>query len=320
VAVVEAAFASVAGALSSLGDAPAHALVLLAPPSARALPWPALLSAIVGDNADVLLVLPHAELHRQAEFGPVPIPDLPPAARRIVEGWSALLGDARHGWLGEWRRVEREQGRAAAEAAFVDTLAARLRSVADDGVVRALRIAPTADAEPAAVLHLVHVTPYPAHALALNEVLRALGLVDRSAQAEAGRSPRLQPTEAQTAVLELFAPAETHAGAAVAASPDELPVDVAAVGDRIAAAFRGRTVPYRDVLAWLAATDVTADEARRAMAGLKRTGRASYRSLADDTAEVAFPAEPIAPRPAGRRRRDPGSTVGGLFSTEGEEV
>jgi hypothetical protein len=303
VALVEAAFASAAGALGSLGDAPAHALVLLAPPTARALPWPALLSAVMGDNADVLLVLPYAELHRQADAGAVPVTDLPPASRRIVEGVSALLGDARHAWLAEWRRVEREAGRAAAEDAFTATLLGRLRSVCDDGVVRAQRIAPAGSADPAAALHLVHVTPFPAHALAMNEVMRRLGLANRTAAGDAGRAARVQPTEAETAVLELFAPAETHAGAAPASAPGDLPVDVIALAERIAAHFRGSTVAYRDVIAWLASTDVTLDEARRAMAVLKRTGLAAYRSLADDIAEVSFPVTPAPRRPPQRRPR-----------------
>jgi hypothetical protein len=321
VALVEASFAAVAGALGMLADAPAHSLVLLAPPNARALPWPALLSAVVGENADVLLVLPHGELHRQADLGSGPVVDMPPQQRRIVEGFSAMLGDARHGWLSDWRRAEREAGRPAAEAAFVSALVDRLRAVADDGVVKALRIAPAETSDPARVLHLVHVTPRPSHALAMNEVLRELGLVDRSAEAEAARAPRLEPTAAEAAVLELFAPAETHAGAGSPAGADERPVDVTALGERIATEFRGRAVVCRDVLAFLAPGDVTADEAARAMAVLKRGGRAVFRSLGDERAEVEFPSSPVRPRAAGTRtRRNRRAADAGFFASPEEDT
>jgi hypothetical protein len=319
VALVEAAFASVAGALGMLADSPDYALLLLAPPTARALPWPALLSAVMGENADVLLVVPHAELHRQADFGAAPLVDMAPQQRRMVEGFSAMLGDARHGWLADWRRIERDAGRSAAESAFVAALAGRIREMADDGVVKALRIAPDEAGDPSRTLHLIHVTPHPSHALAMNEALREIGAVDRTPGAEAHRAPRLQPSAGESTVLELFGAAETHAGAGAPAAPGEPPVDVAALGERIAAEFRGRTVLWRDVLVHLAPGDATLDEAARAMAALKRAGRAAYRTLADERAEVEFPASPRK-RAAGprtpRKRRDAGA---GLFAAPDDE-
>ncbi|MDB4949089.1 MAG: hypothetical protein JWM27_1738, partial [Gemmatimonadetes bacterium] len=160
-------------------------------------------------------------------------------------------------------------------------------------------------------LHLFHVTSDPARALAMNGVLRALALLDTSIAGQARRASRAAPTEAQATVLELFAPEETHAGAvATSAGGQALPVDDAAVAERIATDFHGRTVPYRDVLRSLAPTDLTADEARRAMALLKRSGRATFRSLADDTAEVAFPTTPALPAP---RKRRPGAEDAGML-------
>ncbi|MDB4949734.1 MAG: hypothetical protein JWM27_2383, partial [Gemmatimonadetes bacterium] len=143
IVLLEADFASVAGALLAPADDDegTQALFLLAPPAARRLPWPALAPLAAAAGVDVLLALPHADLHRHSAFADTSLADLPPQPRRMVEGYSALLGDPRHAWLAAWRRAEREQGPAAAEAAFIDRLADRLHDAADGRTVRARRLA-----------------------------------------------------------------------------------------------------------------------------------------------------------------------------------
>jgi hypothetical protein len=323
VLLVEGSFADQADALHDLAAAFTDSLFFLAPPAARLLPWPAFAPLASTSTVDVLLALPHAELGRLGPFADTSLADLPPQPRRVVEGFSSLLADPRHAWLAEWRRAERESGPAAAEARFVAILRDRLLSVPGERIVRSLRFSSTAGAQPKPiprgapekpdVLQLFHVTGDPAHALALNGVLREMRLDDSGDDASSRRAPRLAPTEAQATVLELFAQDEMR-GAGGSDGAD-LPVDVAALADAIAAEFRGRTVSYRHVLAWLTATDATADEARRAMALLKRTGRAAYRSIADDTAEISFPTTPTSPA-ARKPRHSTVDDAGTLFAPD----
>jgi three-Cys-motif partner protein len=327
IVLVEADYADVADALHDLAASSTDSLFFLAPPAARRLPWPSFAALAAMDSVDVLLALPHADLHRLAPFADTSLADLPPQPRRIVEGFSALLGDARHGWLTEWRRAERDSGAAAAEARLAVVVAERLRLAAGDGIVRPFRF--SAEAQPASrptlrgatdppsVLHLFHASPDPSHALGFNAVLREMRVEDTGESGSSRRAPRLAPTEAQKTVLELF-PADGVGGGSRPGDAD-LPADVAALADGIASEFRGRTVAYRAVLAWLTSMDVTADEARRSMALLKRSGRAVYRSLADDTAEVAFPTSPVLPTTR-RPRMPPADEAGSLFAPPGDDA
>lgn len=301
VVLVEAPFAAVADGVRALASEPGtETLLWLAPPSPRALAWTGLRPWVEMEGASLLLLFPHADLHRQARHGALPVADLPPHARRIVEGCSAFLGDPRHGWLAAWRAAEREEGPAAAEARVAALYGELLRTAAGERLARPLRIG-AQDGE-GDVLHLFQVTGDPACALALNAAVRGAGLEDR-APAQAGRAAPLVPEPAgEPEVLELFAPEEMGGGrAARAARPRE--VDAAAVADGIASRFSGRSVPFREVLRSLADTDLSPDDARRAMALLKRGGRAVFRSLADDDAEVSFPQTPVLPPTAARRGR-----------------
>jgi three-Cys-motif partner protein len=123
---------------------------------------------------------------------------------------------------------------------------------------------------------------------------------------ETGGAP--QPTAASETyeVLDLFPEDLQQPEPAPPARPD-----AAAVGARVEARFAGRTVAWRDVLRAFAASDVTPDELRKALAHLKRTGRAAFRALKTDDAEITFPAEPAPPKPKPPRTRKPAD--GGLF-------
>lgn len=296
IVLVEADFAAVAPALPRLLEDGAQGLVWLAPPSPRRLPWSLLEPLLRLDGADLLLAFPHADLHRQARFDALSVADLPPHPRRVVEGISALFGDPRHGWLAEWRAAERAGGAAAAEAGVLAAFAERLRGGAGDRVVKPVELALPGDA----ALHLFHLAADPAGALALNDAVRAVGVEDRRPERAGTAAPLVAEPEGEPAVLELFG-AEEMRGSHPAPRRERV-VDVVALADRIASDLVGRTVAYREVLHTLAEGDAGAEEVRRAMALLKRSGRAVYRSLADDDAPVDFPATPV-PHAAAKRRR-----------------
>lgn len=167
-----------------------------------------------------------------------------------------------------------------------------------------------------AALHLFQVSADPALALALNAAVREAALEDR-APALAGRAAPLLPEPVgEPEVLELFAPEEMGVSPA---RGRERAVDAAAVAESLAARFAGRRAPFREVLRELADTDLGADDVRRAMSLLKRSGRAVFRSLADDDAEVAFPETPVPPAAAARRRRAGRGGEGSLFGDDGGE-
>jgi three-Cys-motif partner protein len=323
VALVEADFADVAEDVARLASSATDALCLLAPPSPRRLPWGLVRTLAESGDAELLVAFPHADLHKQARFGGTPLADLPAYARRIVDGYSALMGDARHEWLGVWREAERTAGPAAAEQRILDRYRDRLRTIGPGRTVRPFALHPPAasedaaasgdagasgDAEPAALLHLFQLAPDPARTLAMNGVLRAASVHDSAPDRAGTRAARIPRPAAESEVLELFS---ADVVAPPAAAPQ--PVDVAAVADVVAARFAGRTVPFRAILIALADTDLVADEVRGAMAVLKRSGRAVFRSLADDTAAVIFPKVPV---PPAAKRRAPKPDDAGLFDDE----
>jgi hypothetical protein len=285
VSLAEGRFAEMVGDLAGAADGQARSLWLLAPPSAGALPWEALRPLLSLDGADVLLAFPAADAHRHALYADTPFADLPGHVRRAVAGVSALLGDGRHAWLAAWRRATAEGGAPAAEIRLAAVWGERIAGEAPGRVVKPLRVDGGGDA---GRLHLLLVTADPSLPLAMNGALRDLGIENEAAEA----APRVAPPAADAAVLELFAAEEMGAAPPAAA---ELPVDAAALAETIVARHRGGTVPYAAVLRAFAPTDATADDVRRAMSLLKRQGRARFRSLADDTAEVEFPVEAVPP-------------------------
>ena len=300
VGLVEADFRNVADVVLAFPE-PTRALLWMAPPSARRLPWP-LVEAVLGDSAiDLLLRFPHTDYEKQGKFSG-PLADLPPFARRIVEGCSALLGDARHEWVFAWRAAEREGGVGTALEGVVERFRARLEDAAEGRVLKTARVAPGEEAVPA---HLFLVATEPAAALALNAAVQGAGLADRAAAVLL--PPSAEPAEPPPAqVLDLFGGAPDPAPEA-ARRPDP-----AAAAELLAERHLGQTLPLRDVLAGLVDSDLTPDEVRAALGVLKKAGRAVYRSLAHADAVVIFPEEPVIPAPRQRRRAAPPG-AGDLF-------
>jgi hypothetical protein len=296
VLVLHAPFTEAAGAVAAWAAEADHALCFLDPPAPGKLPLAAARALLAG-GADLLLAFPHADLRKQHRYRDSPLADLPPQARRIADGYAALLGDPRYGWLSLWREAERAEGEAAAELRLAERWAAALAG--EGRVVKrvTLRFAdPPADG-----LHLCLATPDPERALALNGVLRQAGVEDAVVREEAlrMRAPVEEAPE-EAGVLELFSGEAPRAPDPPAAS---LEVDVPRLARLLVERFRGRTVPWREVLRGLVETDLDPAEVRRTMAALKRTGEALYRSLSDPEQPVAFPSVPVPPE---RRRRRSG--------------
>ncbi|HEX7241768.1 MAG TPA: hypothetical protein VF263_15920 [Longimicrobiaceae bacterium] len=295
VGLVQAGLAEAAEGVGRALAAADHALCFLAPPAAGKLPL-AVVRSLAARGADLLVAFPHAELLKQARWRGSTLADLPSHARQQVDGYSALFGDARYEWLPLWREAERAGGAGEAEARMVERYAARLAEIPG----RTLKRLPVhLSDEPADSLYLFLLAADPAGALWLNRAVREAGVADR---ADLDRAFRAEEAPAEEAVLELFAPEE--GGDGPLAPPGERPADTARLARTLVERFRGRTVPYGEVLRGLADTDLTGDEVRRAMAALKRTGEAAYRSLSGPAAEVEFPEVPVVParRRAARAR------------------
>lgn len=285
-----------------------HALCFLAPPSPGKLPLASLRPLLAAPRADVLLSMPHADLLRQARYRDSTIADLPAHARQLVEGYSALFGDARYEWLSLWRAAERESGPREAELRLAERYTERLREAA--GPAREVRHVPVLlSDEPGDSLHLFLATGDPLRSLALNQALRDAEVEDR-AQLDRGFRAEAPAGGEDAGTLELFAAAEAGGAPDAPAARD---VELGLLSRTLRERFRGRTVEYGEVLRGLAGTDLTPDEVRRAMAALKRTGEATYRSLSGADAEVAFPETPVPPaRPRRARRGVEMPLLGGL--------
>ncbi len=299
VGLVEADFRNVADVLLAFPES-ARALLWMAPPSARRLPW-TLIEAVLGDpGIDLLLRFPHADFEKQGKFSG-PLADLPPFARRIVEGCSSLLGDARHEWVFGWRAAEREGGAGRALEGVLERFRARLEKAAEGRVLKGARVA---SGEDAVAAHLFLVSSEPDAALALNAAVQGAGLEDRAASVLLPPPPG--PAETPPAqVLDLF-------GALEPAPEPSRRTDPAAAAELLAGRHRGQALALREVLAGLTDSDLTPDEVRGALALLKREGRAVYRSLAQPEAVVTFPEEALVRQPRTRGRRQvPGA--GDLF-------
>lgn|GEM_PF-2301476 len=290
-----------------------HALCFLAPPSPGKLPLASLRPFLASPRADVLLSMPHADLLRQARYRDSTIADLPAHARQLVEGYSALFADARYEWLTLWRAAEREAGLGEAELRLAERYAERLGEAA--GPARQLRHVPLfLSDEPADSLHLFLATGDPLRSLALNQALRDAEVEDR-ANLDRGFRAEAPVGEEAGGTLELFGSEDTGGTPDRPASRD---VELGLLSRTLRERFRGRTVEYGEVLRGLAGTDLTPDEVRRAMAALKRTGEAAYRSLSDADAEVAFPETPVPPARPRRARRGAEMPLLGGLEYEGE--
>ena len=328
IVIVEAPFTRIGASLARrIGGEPA--LVRLAPLAARSLPWNALEPFARLAAADVLLRVPLEDFGKQARFTG-PLADLPPHIRRVVEGCSALLDDPRHGWISAWRQAWRAGGDDAAFGIIVERMQALLAGVDEERTTRALAVAGSGTS-----VHLLLSTPHAAHALELDgaseEREAAPKPKKRSPRAAAAAQP--EPTTATEPVDE---PAEAPAAPAPAASAAEPPApapsapvlelftlspqpepprtpDLAAVADELHARHVGAKVPVPELLAGLADSELTPEEVQGALALLKRAGRAAYRSLDAESAEVEFLAEPRLSTPRPRKPRKPAPGELGLF-------
>lgn len=349
IVLVEAGFASHAHRLAQgIGGEPA--LVRLAPLAARALPWTALQPFASLASADVLLRFPREDFEKQARFTS-PLADLPPHVRRVVEGCSQFLGDARHGWLLAWRQAQRSGGPDTAVAAVVERMQAMLASEDAERFTHTLRIEGKGD--PA---HLLLSSSSAEHPLELNGALADGGAKPKptpkrkaaaSAKPEASTEREAPPTAAPEApspeAASVAVPAEAAAPPSSVAppAPEEPPSqaaadepaavldlfaldapapepeprgpDLAAFGDELYARHAGTRVPVRELLASVAESGLAPDQVRAALASLKRAARVSYRSLDAEGAEVEFLAEPRVTAPRPRKPRKSAPDLLGLF-------
>ena len=230
--------------------------------------------ALRENGAELFTVFPSAPLERLERVADFPLADLPPPARRSVESVSAALGDERHGWFVSWRDALRSGGAEAAEATVLERYEAALLKFSPPATLRSESLViPGARWR----LHLFLLTAEPERVLLLNRTVRAARMRGEAAWSEDhGRFV----VEEESGVLELFAtpggpPSRTRR------------VDLAAVAHAISTEFAGRSVPFRDVLGFLAQTQLFSEEVRRAMSLLRKERRARYRSLHPD-AEVSF--------------------------------
>ncbi|HEX8903963.1 MAG TPA: hypothetical protein VF771_03935, partial [Longimicrobiaceae bacterium] len=188
VSLVESPFAAVVAEVARCA-AGGPSFVLAAPPAARALPWDALRQLAVLREATLLIRLPVSDFEKQARHVS-PVADLPGFARRIVEGCSAMLGDAKHAWLPAWRAAFAAAGISAAMDGVMERFAALLADTAAGRTVRPMVL----EAPDGAATWLFLVTPDANMASAVAESARAAHLRDRLAPA--GPSPQPAPAAA----------------------------------------------------------------------------------------------------------------------------
>jgi hypothetical protein len=95
--------------------------------------------------------------------------------------------------------------------------------------------------------------------------------------------------------------------------PEARGPDLQAVADALYARHAGTRVAVGELLSGVADSGLTPEQVHAALALLKRAGRAAYRSLDADGAEVEFLAEPRVAAPRAKKPRAPAPGVLGLF-------
>jgi hypothetical protein len=278
----------VAGAVTAaIGDAPA--LLHLAPLSARALPSAVLDALASMPGADLLLRVPAEDFARVGRFGG-PLADLPPHLRRVVQACSDLLADPRHGWIAAWREAAREHGEDAAAAVVADRLRQRIEDAAAGLAARVVGV----DGVP-----LLLATRDPARFLELNGALRDAGMPPRPTLSPIASEAEPAAEPATDAPLDLFpiAPPPPEP------EPDARAPDPRAVADLLHARHRGTVVPLDDLAASLAESGLSSEDLHAALRLLKRSGRAAFRTLDAEGAEVDFLADPAPVTTRARRPR-----------------
>lgn len=224
ITLLEAPFASVAGDVGRFAMN-ARAFAFLAPPAARALPWPALRAMLSLPDATVLVRLPHSDFEKQTKHTS-PLADLPGFAKRIVEGCSAMLDDGKHAWLAAWRADAASKGFGGAMEGVLERFRALLDGASNGRILKPMEL----ETAEGARTWLFLLTPDPAVALAANAAVRAAKLVDRAASANpiATATPSAgviapPPVEASTSTTSKDVPAEGTATSGDDAEPSAKP-------------------------------------------------------------------------------------------------
>lgn len=286
-------------------DAAGGALVWLDVPAPEAVPA-ADAAALLRAGADVLLRVPTESFRRLSGWPNVPLADLPPHVRRAVEGCSTMLGDARHGWAGEWRAAEAARGVDAAERGAVAALRARYAAAAEGTIVRAIELAPTSAAS---ATQLLLATPCPLRALEVDRVLH------RMRQQRLLRWPEAAADDATTAALVRYTPrAELElfdAGEPVLVRE----VDRTLLRAELLRRFAGRRATLGEVMRALVGTGLFPEELRQALSALRREGWLGYRSLGTPAEPLDF-AEEARPPATRRAARSRGAAAGQLFAAD----
>lgn len=286
--VVEGAFAEVASALATALEG-AQVLCWAEPPRAGALPHTAVEALTALEGLTLLLRFPSADFLKQSAHADTPLSDLVPYARRLLNGCSALLGDARHRWWLGWRAAVAERGADAAARAVAGEYAARLADADLALLARTLPLTPSAG-EPLLLLLTRDVHTHYLLNRALFEARRA-GVLP--VPADAGRFVRFE----ESGELELFGAGD---------APRRRAADLAAVADEVAAEFGGREASFAEVLRTLLPSELLLEEVKRALTQLRGEGRVRYRLLSSPDAELVFPTTPtLPPARAPRRRTSP---------------
>jgi hypothetical protein len=139
VGLVEADFRNVADVVLALPES-VRALLWMAPPSARRVPW-ALIEAVLGDPAiDLLLRFP-TPTSRSRRSSAAPSPTFRRSQSASWKAAPSLLGDARHEWVFGWRAAEREGGRGRALEGVLERFRTRLEWAAEGRVLKGARVA-----------------------------------------------------------------------------------------------------------------------------------------------------------------------------------
>lgn len=274
--VLQMPLAEATGQITTRAEEATTTLVWLDPPAAVQLPLDAAAALANAPGTDVWLRVPTDQLRNLSRLRTVPVADLPPYGRRVVDGIGYLLGDARGAWLAEWRQVEAEQGSTAAQRRVAALFAARLANRAGGKSLKSVELR-LADPEP---MFLIGISEDPRRLLAMNAALEELELDDHVRWT--GRRFRHAPPPPLAEPLDLFG---------LKPAPEARRVlDEAALASEIRSRFAGQELTWGEVLADLLLSDLLPDDAVQAMRALRKIKRAAYRSLKPIDAEVVFTA------------------------------
>jgi hypothetical protein len=308
IVLIEASIGAIVPALLPVIDAASRAFVRLSPPTPAALPFSRLQALAERPEVDLLLQLPLHGLARLARFRGTPVADLPLHLRRLAEGYSSFLGDARWEWLALWRAVETEAGTEAAQARIAAWFHGRLADAVPDTTTRSFDVA-LGGAE-GGTLQLVLTTREPERVLLLNRILFDLR--------NEGVLPWPPPDDPwvrleNPGVLDLFPAGDTSSTepAAAQSGPRVRVVDLAAAANQMADRFGSRTTSLREVMRSLVGTELFPEEVRQVLRLLRRERRAWYTSLRSGDDPVRFGSREAEPAP--RRRRSAGEDTPELW-------